>query len=316
MDYARIYAEFIADRLAKQPEKPAYFEVHHIKPRSLGGGNEPENLIRLTPEDHLFAHLLLAKVNGGKMWVAVHAMCYLLNDSTGKHRKYANRTKFGYVRRALADHYRESFKGPAGPQADKDKYTLRHHDGRKAIGNRFELEQQTGIPRQQISALLLGSKKTNRGWYYDLHNPDGLTRSELLSLGLRSSDVHKLYHYDGREWQGTKSEFSKEFGAKLYFQTERGDVLGWHRSIEDAKMYIDRLVEKAKKASSARGSIDGHKNPNADARKYRFLVVKTNQVIEATKIEAKMLFGIRSPDICALFSGRQKTAKGVALVKP
>lgn len=64
MDYARIYAEFIADRLAKQPEKPAYFEVHHIKPRSLGGGDEPENLIRLTPEDHYFAHLCLAKAKG------------------------------------------------------------------------------------------------------------------------------------------------------------------------------------------------------------------------------------------------------------
>lgn len=30
MDYARIYREFIADRLQKQPESPEYFERHHI----------------------------------------------------------------------------------------------------------------------------------------------------------------------------------------------------------------------------------------------------------------------------------------------
>lgn len=91
MNYARIYAEFIADRLAKQPEKPAYFEVHHIKPRSLGGGNEPENLIRLTPEDHYFAHLLLAKAHGGSLWYGLVAMTV---NSSG--RKFSE----GYLRRA------------------------------------------------------------------------------------------------------------------------------------------------------------------------------------------------------------------------
>jgi hypothetical protein len=67
MDYAKIYDKFIADRKSKlKPE--GYTERHHIVPRSLGGGNEPENLIDLTTEDHIFAHLLLAKIHGGKMW--------------------------------------------------------------------------------------------------------------------------------------------------------------------------------------------------------------------------------------------------------
>lgn len=74
MNYERIYSEFIADRLTKQPVKPTYFEKHHIVPRSLGGGNEKSNIIRLVPEDHLFAHLMLAKVHGGGMWHAVNAM--------------------------------------------------------------------------------------------------------------------------------------------------------------------------------------------------------------------------------------------------
>lgn len=73
MDYERIYREFIADRKGK-PKPEGYTERHHILPRSLGGGNEPENLVDLTARDHYFAHCCLAKVRGGKMWSALFAV--------------------------------------------------------------------------------------------------------------------------------------------------------------------------------------------------------------------------------------------------
>lgn len=71
MDYHRIYLDFIKDRRAKEPGLAGYSEKHHILPRSLGGDDDAENLIRLTPEDHFVAHLLLAKMHGGKMWAPV-----------------------------------------------------------------------------------------------------------------------------------------------------------------------------------------------------------------------------------------------------
>jgi hypothetical protein len=40
----------------------------------LGGDNRPQNLIRLSPEEHLFAHLLLAKIHGGQLAVCVIRM--------------------------------------------------------------------------------------------------------------------------------------------------------------------------------------------------------------------------------------------------
>src|SRR5574343_1409425 len=99
MDYARIYAEFIADRLAKQPEKPAYFERHHIMPKSLGGGDEPENIIRLTPEDHFFAHLLLAKVHGGAMWAPI---AFMVGGSRKDYKPTVSRKSHGWSARAMA----------------------------------------------------------------------------------------------------------------------------------------------------------------------------------------------------------------------
>lgn len=74
MDYFRIYQEFISDRRRKEGGVLGYSELHHILPRSMGGDDSSSNLIRLTAEDHFFAHLLLAKVYGGEMWYALVAM--------------------------------------------------------------------------------------------------------------------------------------------------------------------------------------------------------------------------------------------------
>lgn len=79
MDYKRIYGSFIADRLKNQPNKPSYFERHHIVPKCLGGSDELENIIKLSPEDHFFAHLLLAKIHGGRLWHALVAMTILIS---------------------------------------------------------------------------------------------------------------------------------------------------------------------------------------------------------------------------------------------
>jgi hypothetical protein len=77
MNYQRIYEAFIADRREREAaviESGVYVERHHITPRSLGGGDEAENIVALTAGDHFFAHLCLAKVHGGNQWAAVWAL--------------------------------------------------------------------------------------------------------------------------------------------------------------------------------------------------------------------------------------------------
>jgi hypothetical protein len=45
MDYKRIYDELIADRLHNPPAESEYTEKHHILPRSIGGTDDPSNLV-------------------------------------------------------------------------------------------------------------------------------------------------------------------------------------------------------------------------------------------------------------------------------
>ena len=77
MDYRRIYNAFVADRLAKcsGKEKRLGMERHHIVPKCMGGTNDSSNLVNLTYSDHMFAHLLLARIYGGKLAIAFGKMC-------------------------------------------------------------------------------------------------------------------------------------------------------------------------------------------------------------------------------------------------
>lgn len=42
-----------------------YFEKHHIIPKSLGGSNDKDNLVKLTAREHFVCHRLLTKITSG-----------------------------------------------------------------------------------------------------------------------------------------------------------------------------------------------------------------------------------------------------------
>jgi hypothetical protein len=60
MNYNNIYYHLINVAKARTLNKP--FERHHAIPRCMGGLNIPENIVNLTPREHIHAHLLLAKI--------------------------------------------------------------------------------------------------------------------------------------------------------------------------------------------------------------------------------------------------------------
>jgi hypothetical protein len=73
VNYQRHYDALIQKALNRsKPE--GYTEKHHIVPRSMGGSDDPTNLVILTAREHCVAHILLAKIHGGTMWYAAYIM--------------------------------------------------------------------------------------------------------------------------------------------------------------------------------------------------------------------------------------------------
>lgn len=90
MNYAKLYDRFInyckettpRERLEKRDitdnrlrEDKLYVEVHHILPRSEGGDDSENNLVKLLAEEHLFAHMIRFKAfNSNNDIIAVRFM--------------------------------------------------------------------------------------------------------------------------------------------------------------------------------------------------------------------------------------------------
>jgi hypothetical protein len=91
--YTRVY-NIIIDR-ARQRSIDSYTEKHHIIPQSLGGSNDPSNIVKLTAREHFICHLLLTKMvegkNKSKMYQAAWMMAFVHGKGQERY-KVSNRT--------------------------------------------------------------------------------------------------------------------------------------------------------------------------------------------------------------------------------
>ena len=129
MQYNRIYEQLIT-RGQERESLEGYVEKHHIIPRALGGSDDPSNIVKLTAREHFVAHLLLAKMYGGKMWHAANIMSNC--------RRYTSKD-YAYVRKRHALEISKRHKGKIVSQEMRDKIsqdTVRHAKISKALKGR------------------------------------------------------------------------------------------------------------------------------------------------------------------------------------
>ena len=225
MNYKRIYDEFIADRMQKQPGGDEYYEVHHIQPRCMGGGDVPSNLIRLSASDHLFAHQLLARAyrnteHAYHLWGAVIVLCRdtVMGKRVGRGGKrlgaVAYRSPEGIRLRKSIDVARkdriERFSGEDSPMADKTPYIFRNIDGRLFIGTRIAFCEEHRISNWSMSHLLSDREwhKTKCGWFvYDNSKTDEDRKIE------GDPTKYIFRHENGHgKYRGTRRAFKKNTG--------------------------------------------------------------------------------------------------------
>jgi hypothetical protein len=101
------YQKFIKSRKDRTIPKDSIIEKHHIIPKSLGGDNSKENLIKLTAKEHFIAHLILWKAYGGKMAQAF----FMMNQRNTTSGKYEGKLTSRQYSRLREDHsiYRKKF---------------------------------------------------------------------------------------------------------------------------------------------------------------------------------------------------------------
>lgn len=78
--YKDVYIAIVERSRYREIDSSCYYETHHIVPKSLGGNNAKNNLVKLTAREHFICHYLLTKIvdnvdDRNKMIWAFHMMC-------------------------------------------------------------------------------------------------------------------------------------------------------------------------------------------------------------------------------------------------
>lgn len=123
-----------------------YCEVHHIVPRSLGGSDDVDNLIRLTARQHFVAHWMLARALGGSA-----SRAFFMMSNFGKYGK-VNSTTYDIARQEYAEQVSQQLKGKPSqcPFSEETKQKMRE----AKLGR--SLREET---KQKLRIAMLGQKR-------------------------------------------------------------------------------------------------------------------------------------------------------------
>jgi hypothetical protein len=175
---------------ARTKNYDGYSEVHHIVPRSLGGTDDPDNLVRLSFREHFIFHWLLIKFvsdpkDKAKMAYALLRMTSINEALTGK--KIIASWQFEVAKRAA----KENTTGEKHPNYGKKIY----NNGTKEIKISADKEVPNGfvlgrLPRSEetrnkLSDNMRGKKYYNNGTKEIMISdekeiPEGFVRGRLL----------------------------------------------------------------------------------------------------------------------------------------
>ncbi len=211
MDYKSIYSQFIESRRQNPPEDGEYFERHHIVPRCMGGGDEPENIIPLIPEDHFFAHLCLAKgYKKRRLWAAVWIMINKTRSIDGQKSWTYSRKEYGWI-------VRRRPQKEMHPMADNKKHTFYHLEGGVFRGTRIQFSEKFKIPAASVNALFYGRKdafcygwslkKTSMAEYKKKRTETAQSNGKKLKGFVRDKTIYKFYNTKTEEvFWGSQSQ--------------------------------------------------------------------------------------------------------------
>ena len=156
--YHRWYFNIIL-RAKSRSDFTGYSERHHIIPKSLGGSNEPENLVRLTAREHFICHWLLIKMviddrHKTSMRYALVRMSHI-NDHTGGRRVITSRN-FEIIRKHAALAASETHKGRIFSEETRKKLresrigkTVSAETRQKMIGRKYSEESRKKMSESQ-----------------------------------------------------------------------------------------------------------------------------------------------------------------------
>jgi hypothetical protein len=208
-----------------------YTEVHHIIPKSFGGANSNENLVRFSAREHFICHWLLTKMTTGHHRNQMLTAFVLMSGTGSKSARYnfkiTSSRVFEQIRIDYADYVSKKLTGREISQETRDKISKIN------TGRKFSKEVNLSKGRKGRPAPVL--------------SPEGKAR---LGMWARGKTYEELY---GKEQAAILKEKCKNIGEKNGFY---GKTHSEETRLKFKEYYNNPAIKKLKS-----DAVKGDKNP-------------------------------------------------------
>lgn len=206
--YYKWYINIIQNRL----NNPAngYVESHHILPRSLGGGDNNDNLVNLTPKEHFIVHQLLPRfITGQGRYKMIHAASCMFMKSKFTDSRYINSNLYAYIKPQLSGIVSKRFK-ELWSNEDYRRKTIASqratwYDGSRD-NQRIYMKTYSPLKNPEVHAKTMKTRELNGTNVWLTNNPMKNKERALEIASKRAGDNHYsrrtsyFYSFDNITW--------------------------------------------------------------------------------------------------------------------
>lgn len=205
--YTRWYYAIIEKRRVLNAADPG--ENHHIIPRSLGGSDDPSNLVRLTYHDHAWCHWLLTKMTSGPDLAKMRYAFNMMNvggDHMGRVLDHKIVRAYAKNREELLKLHSEFMKGKEPWNKGKKLEGEQYKGGRKNKGKKHSEET---IEKRIASMKLNGNDKRTQQTKKKMSEwQRGVPKGP-------QSEEHKLAISEGSKGHKKSKEFADKCSSRM-----------------------------------------------------------------------------------------------------
>lgn len=196
MNYQRCYEAIVSQTRARYVTDAGSvtdrIEWHHVVPFSLGGTDDPANLVPVTPREHFILHLLLVKMHTGQARAKMAAALVLMIRNTNKrlgrghvtNRRY-DASRFWQTAKFSEEHRRKISEAAKKRDPATRKQTVEANEKRAAA---LRGKQKSREAVEKMAAAQRG--KTRGSW--GSHSDETKAKISVLHSGKPKSDEHRL----------------------------------------------------------------------------------------------------------------------------
>ena len=207
---------------AQKSIRTGYVEKHHIIPKSCGGSNANDNLVKLTSREHFICHLLLTKMmiepkHIKSMCFAFHCLKYNHRTSNSYISSHAfaklkeERSNYLKNTKMSEDAKKKISKGNTGKTRSAETKEKISQKNRGKISY-FKGKQHTIESRQKISAAARGKK-----WSIDRREKKRNQMKNAKSTFSYGADHNKKISEAKRQKSKLNGSYRIFFNDKIYF---------------------------------------------------------------------------------------------------